>query len=240
MQLMPATRIIVADDHAHVRSALREGLQTDGHIVTEVQNGIELSGEVARASVDLITLDLTLAGEDGLTLAQHIRATRDVPIVMITETIEHAARIACLECGADDHIAKPFLIREVCARVRNVLRRYKRAVVPRGASEGQKRGIYAFDGLVIDLMRREVRREDGELLQLTAAEFNLLSVFVQRPTEVLSRDELAIQAKGRAWSPLDRTIDVLVTRLRKRIPARRLIKSVRGLGYVFTGEVKAL
>lgn len=231
--------IIVADDLARVRSQLRRGLETEGYAVSEARNAREVSRLLDRKAIDLITLDLSIGGSNGLALAESIRKTSNVPIVMITDAIDDAGRIACLESGADDHMTKPFLIREVRARIKNVLRRYRAAYTNWQQQEASRASAYEFEGLVLDMKRRELRRCHGDTLGLTAAELNLLSLFVQRPSVVLSRDELALAFKGREWSPYDRTIDVLVARLRKSTQMPRLIKSVRGVGYVFTCKVTA-
>ena len=145
--------ILVADDHADVRSMLREGLEQEGYAVAEACNRTELACHLDRRRVDLITLDINIGGEDGLGLVKELRASRDVPIVMITDAINDAARIACLERGADDHVTKPFLMREVRARIRNVLRRYRGAKIAHAGSAlcHQGEGICEFEGMVLDL-----------------------------------------------------------------------------------------
>jgi DNA-binding response OmpR family regulator len=189
--------------------------------------------------VDLITLDLGLGGEDGLELARQIRAVRNIPIVMITGRGAPIDRVAGLEHGADDYISKPFHIREVVLRIHNVLRRYELEESVPKPSTAQR---YAFDLCVMDSTKREVTKVDGALLDLTESEFLLLEIFLRHPARVLSRDEILQMLRGRDWSPLDRTIDGHVARLRRKIEppgeAPTLIKSVRGVGYVFTGEVK--
>lgn len=235
--------IVVADDQPDIRALLRRGLETEGYLVAEASSAAEIDTWLERANVDLITLDLRIGGEHGIAVTRAIRARSDVPILMITDAIADADRIACLEHGADDHVTKPFLIREVRARIRNVLRRSRQAPNGTGApmdAAASNRRRFEFEGLVLDATLLELRSADGELLALTAAELNLLAVFAQQPAVVISRDELALAVKGRAWSPYDRTIDVLVARLRKRTGLPRLIRSVRGIGYVFTGKVRSL
>ena len=188
-----------------------------------------------------MTLDLKLGGENGLEVARRIRAERNVPIVMITGKGDPIDRIVGLELGADDYIAKPFHVREVLARIRAVLRRYEH-VAERPAPAQPANERLKFDGWLLDLDRRELKSEAGTVQDLTTAEFNMLAMFAQRPTRVLSRDNIMDMLKGHDWSPFDRSIDALIVRLRRKIEvqpeAPRLIKTVRGVGYVFAAEVQ--
>jgi DNA-binding response OmpR family regulator len=154
-------------------------------------------------------------------------------------------RVVGLELGADDYIAKPFHMREVLARIRAVLRRYAgpNAETARAGVMAEQGTRYSFDGWNLDMGRRELKAPEGTLCELTTAEFNLLAVLVERPGRVLSRDELMDLLKGHDWTPLDRSIDGLVARLRKKIErgeCPQLVKTVRGVGYVFAGEVRRL
>jgi two-component system OmpR family response regulator len=235
--------ILVVDDEAEVRALLRAGLEPEGFAVSEATDGAGLAAHLDSEPIDLVTLDVRLSGEDGFTLAREIRAKHNVPIVMISGKGEMIDRVVGLELGADDYIAKPFHMREVLARVRAVLRRYAGPVPEpgRAAHAAQRCERYMFDGWTLDLARRELRTPEGTLCELTTAEFNLLSVLVERPGRVLSRDELMDLLKGHDWTPLDRSIDGLVARLRKKIErgeCPQLIKTVRGVGYVFAGEVR--
>jgi two-component system OmpR family response regulator len=243
---MPMTDpILIVDDEPEVRALLRAGLEAEGFAVVEAGNGAEADAQLAARPVSLLTLDLKLGGEDGLKLARDLRAKRNTPIIMITGKSDPIDRVVGLELGADDYIAKPFLMREVVARIRAVLRRYQAsepaAVHETPAAEGVR---YAFDGWSLDLGRREVRNPAGEMCDLTTAEFNLLAILVQRPGRVLSRDELMDLLKGHEWTPMDRSIDGLVARLRRKIEPEserpQLVKTVRGVGYVFAGTVKRL
>ena len=191
--------------------------------------------------VNLITLDLNLRGEDGLSLARQVRAGRDVPIIMITAKASEVDRVVGLELGADDYIVKPFNLREVLARVRAVLRRYAPAeahVAPSGRAPHER---YRFDAMTFDFQSRVVTKLEGEEIALTTAEFDLLTLFVRRPHRVLSRDMIMDLLKGHEWSPVDRSIDTLVGRLRKKIEpdseTPKLIKTVRGIGYVLAADV---
>ena len=235
--------ILVVDDEPEIRTLLRKCFEREGYQVAEAKDGAELRARIEQQPVNLITLDLTLGGEDGLELAREIRGRCNVPIVMITGKGDTIDRVVGLELGADDYIAKPFQLREVLARVRAVLRRYGTTeLTVAQSSSAQER--YAFEGMVLDIARRELSREAAKPLELTTAEFNLLEIFVKRPHRVLSRDNVMDLLKGHEWSPLDRSIDALVGRLRKKIEPDpdhpRLIKTVRGVGYAFTAEAKRL
>jgi two-component system, OmpR family, response regulator len=238
-------RILVVDDEAPVRTLLRDCLEMEGYVVEEAGTAAEAMERLAVAPVHLVTLDLGLAGEDGLELARRIRGQCNVPIVMITGKGDTIDRVVGLELGADDYIAKPFHLREVLARIRAVLRRHEaagsssEAAAPAASPAAGE--VYVFEGWVLDTGRRELKAPSGESRELTTAEFNMLAMFVRRPARVLSRDAMMDLLKGHDWSPLDRSLDSLVARLRRKIEASpdqpRLIKTVRGIGYVFAVEV---
>jgi two-component system, OmpR family, response regulator len=236
--------ILVVDDEPEVRALLRAGLEPEGFTVSEAADGAGLLQCLGGVHVDLITLDVRLGGEDGFNLAREIRAKNNVPIVMISGKGDMIDRVVGLELGADDYIAKPFQMREVLARIRAVLRRYAAGPPEPGraaASAGASR--FGFDGWVLDTARRQLKTPEGEDCELTTAEFNLLAVLLERPGRVLSRDEIMNLLNGHDWSPLDRTVDGLVARLRKKIErgeCPQLVKTVRGVGYVFAGEVRRL
>ncbi len=237
--------VLVVDDEAEVRALLRAGLEPEGFAVSEAENGAGLMSHLDTQPVDLVTLDVRLSGEDGFTLARQVRAKHNVPIVMISGKGDMIDRVVGLELGADDYIAKPFHMREVLARIRAVLRRYgSPGAEPGSGAPASERGTrYSFDGWTLDPVRRELKSPEGAVCELTTAEFNLLSVLVERPGRVLSRDELMDLLKGHDWTPLDRSIDGLVARLRKKIEqgeVPKLVKTVRGVGYVFAGEVRRL
>lgn len=244
MSVTEPQTVLIVDDEPEVRTLLRTGLEGEGFKVIEAADGRQAMALLDKAPVSLVTLDLKLGGEDGLKVARELRAARNTPIIMITGKGDAIDRIVGLELGADDYIPKPFLMREVIARVRAVLRRYAGAAsaAPEPAADGGAR--YAFDGWSVDLARREVRDPQGEVRDLTTAEFNLLALFVQKPGRVLSRDDLMDLLKGHDWTPMDRSIDALVARLRKKLEPDSerpmLVKTVRGVGYVFAGTVKRI
>jgi DNA-binding response OmpR family regulator len=229
--------ILIVDDEPRVRTLLRRCLEGEGFAVSEAKDGAEMRRRLEREAVSLITLDLNLGAENGLDLAREIRKERNVPIIMLTGKGDAIDRVVGLEVGADDYLAKPFEMRELVARVRAVLRRAQPAERP--SSAGQR---YTFAGWIFDIDQRSLKRRDGAEQDLTTSEFNLLEAFVKRPHRVLSRDDIMDLLKGQDWSPLDRSIDNLVARLRKKVeldPDRpTLIKTVRGIGYTFTGHVE--
>lgn len=232
--MMPTrSRILVVDDDAQIRLLLRRLFEGEGYCVSEASSGAEALEQVTAGPFDLVTLDLGLPGEDGLSVGREIRARSQVPIVMVTGKGDVVDRIVGLEIGADDYITKPFHVREVLARVRAVLRRSE-AAAPRGAPAGE--GL-AFGDWVLDVPRRELRSQAGTVCELTTSEFDLLHVFATHPQRPLTRDQLMDLLRGRDWAPTDRSIDNLVVRLRRKIEpdAQRptLIKTVRGVGYVF-------
>ncbi len=235
---MTAGHILIVDDDPKVRTLLRRCFEGEGFAVAEAQNGAELRTQLERHAIALITLDLNLGQESGLDLAREIRKQRNVPIIMLTGKGDAIDRVVGLELGADDYLAKPFELRELLARVRAVLRRSSStADQPSSAHER-----YQFEAWTFDIGRRSLTRTNGDAQDLTTSEFNLLEAFVKRPHRVLSRDAIMDLLKSQDWSPLDRSIDNLVARLRKKIEADadhpQLIKTVRGSGYVFAADVR--
>src|SRR5215467_13801337 len=233
--------ILVVDDYPKVRTLLRRCFEGEGFAVSEAKNGAELRAILARKGVTLITLDLNLGKENGLDLAREIRKDHNVPIIMLTGKGDTIDRVVGLELGADDYLAKPFALRELVARVRAVLRRTTVTASPGPSGTGQQ---FLFEGWVFDVDQRSLKRESGEEQDLTTSEFNLLEAFVKRPQRILSRDDIMDLLKGHDWSPLDRSIDNLIARLRKKVerdPEQpRLIKTVRGVGYTFAAAAKKL
>jgi len=232
--------ILVVDDEPEVRLLLRRCFEREGYAVSEAETGEQLLTMLQSEPITLITLDLGLGGEDGLEVARRVRARHNLPIVMISGKGDTIDRVVGLELGADDYITKPFQLREVLARIRAVLRRYEIGLAAAAPHE-KHIDAYRFEDWILDTAKREVTRQ-GNLHEFTTAEFNLLEIFVKRPGRVLSRDNIMDLLKGAEWSPVDRTIDNLVARLRKKIEADpetpRLVKTVRGIGYVFTADVQ--
>ncbi len=239
--------ILIVDDDARIRTMLRRYLTDEGFAVSEAQDGAGARALMEREAVDLILLDLMMPGEDGLSIARHIRQVSQIPIIMLTGKGDVIDRVAGLEAGADDYVAKPFHLREVLARIRTVMRRGggrepAPAVVSQTPAGGASAdGIRHFEGWRLDFLKRELSRRNGEIVALTSGEFDLLGVFVSHPGRVLSRDQLMELAKGREWAAFDRAVDTQVGRLRKKIEVDpenpSLIKTVRGSGYIFAATV---
>jgi two-component system, OmpR family, response regulator len=238
--------VLVVDDEPRIRTMLRRYLVGEGFRVTEAADGAALRAALEREAVDLVLLDLMMPGEDGLSLARHIRERSQIPVIMLTGKGDLIDRVVGLEAGADDYIIKPFELREVLARIRTVLRRSgaraaQTAPAPVPAAEAAGSDCLLFEGWRLDLARRELTRPTGELVPLTAGEFELLCVFARHPNRVLSRNQLMDLVKGRDWAAHDRAVDTQVARLRKRIEADssrpKLIKTMRGGGYIFAATV---
>ena len=239
-----AKTVLVVDDESRIRAVLRHVLETEGFSILEASTREEALKTFGETQVDLVTLDLMLGHADGLELARELRAIRNVPLVMITGKDSQIDRIVGLEHGADDYIVKPFNLRETVLRIRNVLKRYGAPLVPtEGGGQGPGPRNRVFDRCALDLVKRELRSSDGELIDLTPTEFRLLVLFVENPARVLSRDDIARAVQGHDWSPLDRTLDGHVARLRRKLVGvtneLRIIKSVRSVGYVFASEVSS-
>jgi two-component system, OmpR family, response regulator len=233
-------RIVVVDDDDSLRRLLRNMFEASGFSVTEARNEAELMSALKTHKIALITLDLSLRLEDGLSIARAVRSFSDVPIIMVTGRAQDVDRIVGLEVGADDYIVKPFNVREVLARVRAVLRRTNaRPDLPVESDHD----LRSFSGFVIDFAARELRKASGHAIAVTNAEFKLLEAFVTHPGRVLSRDALIDYVGGADAVPLERSIDTIVGRLRKKIEADcatpKIIKTVRGAGYIFTAKLHA-
>ena len=232
----PGNRILVVDDDDEIANLLAQVLSDEGYEVMLAGDGDGMRLILAERPVDLVVLDLMLPGEDGLALLAWLRRDTALPVIMLTAKGGETDRVAGLERGADDYLAKPFSTRELLARIRAVLRR---AGGERGADDRHK--VLAFAGWRLDTGRRRLTAPDGVLVELTGGEFDLLLAFLTHPQQVLNRDQLLGLARGRVSGPEDRTIDVQVGRLRRKLEADarnpEMIKTVRGGGYVLTAEV---
>lgn len=229
-----AASLLVVDDDGEILSLVAKFLRGNGFRVHTARNGAEMSEALSRTPVDLIVLDLMLPGTSGLELCRNLRRTSSVPVVMLTAKGDDIDRIIGLEVGADDYLPKPFNPRELLARVNAVLRRSRGSGTP---AERTGRG-FAFDGWRLDTLKRELTNPAGVVVDLSTGEYDLLLAFLEAPQRVLSRDFLLDAARNRTAEAFDRTIDVQVSRLRRKIggPAD-LIKTVRGAGYMFTADV---
>ncbi|QNB06787.1 response regulator [Herbaspirillum frisingense] len=234
------THILVVDDDRDIRTLLAEYLDSNGLRTLTATNGSEMRRVLEESRVDLIVLDLTLPGEDGLTLCRNLRATSSVPVIMLTARGEPLDRILGLEMGADDYLAKPFEPRELFARIRSVLRRTQ-ALPPNMAQPDV--AAMRFAGWTLDLTARHLVNRDGVVVALSGAEFRLLKVFLDHPNRVLNRDQLLELTQGRESDPFDRSVDIQISRLRQKLgdDARTptIIKTVRNEGYVLATTVSA-
>ena len=223
--------ILVVDDDPKLRDLLAQYLGREGFRVRTANDGNAMDQLIAESGPDLVVLDLMLPGEDGLSIARRLRGGTDIPVIILSARGDEVDRIVGLEVGADDYLAKPFNPRELLARIRAVLRRQRVAAVP------DETTAVGFGDFVLDLAAQRLLRR-GHEVDLTAGDFALLEVLVTHPNRVMSRDQLVDRIKGYERSPYDRSIDVRVTRLRKKIEADpanpAFIRTVWGRGYMFT------
>ncbi|MBN8938360.1 MAG: response regulator transcription factor [Rhizobiales bacterium] len=234
---MSDPHILLVDDDGEIRRLVAKFLRESGFRVTPVRDGREMRETLKATAVDLIILDLMLPGISGLELCRELRAESAVPIVMLTARGDDMDRVLGLEFGADDYISKPFNTRELAARIRAVLRRTSSQAEVRPDQTWR----FAFDGWTLDTRRRELTDGRGVVVDLSTGEYDLLLSFVEAPQRVLSRDHLLDAARNRVSAAFDRSIDVQVSRLRRKLgggdQAQDMIKTVRGLGYLFVPEV---
>jgi two-component system OmpR family response regulator len=231
--------ILIVDDDAEIRSLLNQYLVKNGLRVTAVAEGRGMWQALDAGRIDLIVLDLMLPGDDGLTLCRNLRAKAvDTPVIMLTARGEETDRIVGLEMGADDYLAKPFSPRELLARIKAILRRARS--LPENLRPDNARQL-RFADWMLDTVQRQLVSAAGVVTPLSGAEYRLLRIFLSHPNRVLNRDQLVDLTQGKEADPLDRSIDVQVSRLRQRLgddPREpRLIKTVRGEGYVLAVAV---
>ena len=234
--------LLLVDDERSIREPLAAYLTRQGFRVTQSGDAESARTRMAAYAIDLVVLDIMMPGEDGLSLCRHIRATSDTPVILLTAKSEETDRIVGLEMGADDYVVKPFSPRELAARIKTVLRR--------AAGSGGTRqhapdsGSYAFAGWVLKTGERALVDREGVSVALSTGEYNLLLVLVQRPRQVLTRDQLLDLTQGREAAAFDRAIDNQVSRLRRKIEADpkapEIIKTVWGGGYALSTDVTRL
>ena len=226
--------IVMVEDDAEVRRLVGALLEREGFGFRAAANGTELDGILAGGAVDLVVLDLMLPGEDGLSICRRLRAASDIPILMLTAKSDEIDRILGLELGADDYLPKPFAPRELLARLRAILRR------SRSRAEHQREARFEVDAFVVDFDTRSVETTVGVVIALTSAEFDLLACFIKRPRRVLSRETILDYVHGRNADPFDRSVDMLVSRLRRKLDkygaSPNLITTVRNNGYMLTAK----
>ena len=232
--------ILVVDDERDIRDPLATYLTRAGMRVTKAESAAVARNALESNAIDLVLLDIMMPGEDGLSLLGHIRATTKVPVILVTARAEETDRVIGLEVGADDYVSKPFSPRELEARIKAVLRRAS----DDGGQRARQADGYAFGPWVLKTGERELMDEHGVAVPLSTGEYNLLLALVERPRRVLTRDQLLDLTRGRELAAFDRSIDNLVSRLRKKVevdPANpALIKTVWGGGYTFACDVKRL
>ena len=237
--------ILVVDDDHEIRDLLARFLARHGLGVSTARDGAEMMRVLETTAADLVVLDLMMPGEDGLSLTRRLRAQGvAIPIIMLTAMGEDTDRIVGLEVGADDYLPKPFNPRELLARIKAVLRRAPAETPAETAAPAPLAAAghrLAFLDWELDLATRDLTDPEGVVLTLSAGEFDLLRAFVEHPRRVLSRDQLLDLARGRQAIPFDRSIDIQVSRLRRKLrddpKEPQMIKTVRGGGYLFTPEV---
>lgn len=241
IKVEPEAHILIVDDDAEVRQLLTRLLRENGYRASVARDGRELREALAAQPIDLIILDLMLPGRSGLDLCRELRSGSVIPIIMLTAKGEETDRIVGLEIGADDYLPKPFNPRELLARIRAVLRR---AAARPDANQPIGGRTISFAGYTLDTQRREVIAQDGVVIDLSGGEYDLLLAFIEHPNRVLSREQLLELSRNRSAEPFDRSIDVQVSRLRRKLEAGEgapaLIKTVRGAGYLFLPTVRRL
>jgi two-component system, OmpR family, phosphate regulon response regulator OmpR len=235
--------VAVVDDEDDLRRSVSEYLELQGFMVSQAADGPGLRALLAAGSIDLVLLDLRMPGEDGISILRGVREHFGVPVIMVTAIGDPIDRIVGLEVGADDYVVKPFELRELLARIRTVLRRAAASSVitaPVRREVGPAPDRVRLGRLELDLAARRLLEPDGKEVPLTSMEFDLLNVLLRNPNRVLSRDQLLAQAHNDSWEPFDRSIDIRIARLRKKVerdPANpEAIRTVRGVGYMFVPE----
>jgi DNA-binding response OmpR family regulator len=230
--------VLVVDDDPIVRELLEDYLGSNQYRVFTAANGTEARAILAEQVPHIVILDIGLPGEDGLSLARFVREQYDIAIVIVSGAGDTVDRIVGLEVGADDYIGKPFDLRELRARLKSVLRRYQRDpgyAAP--AADPQPHHRVAFGAAWLDLESRQLFDQAGTEIAITSTEFELLKVFAERPNRPLSRDQLMTLTRHRDWDPFDRSIDIRIARLRRKIETDtdnpQTIKTMRGVGYMF-------
>jgi two-component system, OmpR family, response regulator len=243
LQATPAViHILAIDDDPSVRKMIADYLGDNDIKVTVSGTGRDIAQVMARDTVDLVILDLKLSGEDGMQIARELRAESDIPIIMLTGRKDEADRVMGLELGADDYLTKPFSPRELLARIRALLRRSR---AQETVADGLARiRAYRFAGWELNVRLRRLKSPQGEIVSTTNSEFNLLVAFLAAPHRVLSREQLLELSRLHNDEVYDRSVDVQVGRLRKKIEVKgsetQLIRTERGAGYVFTATVETV
>ncbi|MCP4980741.1 MAG: response regulator [Gammaproteobacteria bacterium] len=233
------SRILVVDDDADLRWMVEKYLSKHEFAVTLAEDGEKMRAVLEEQVFDLAILDINLPGEDGLSLARYLRANYQIGIIMLSAAAEVFDRVVGLEMGADDYVTKPFEPRELLARVKSVLRR----VQGEAEHEAEPDSRVRFGEFTLDLETHQLLDISDQAVSLTSMEFDLLKAFAENPDKVLDRDQLLSLSHNRDWDPFDRSIDIRITRLRRKIevePSRpQIIKTVRGAGYIFVSQASS-
>ena len=236
----PLASLLIVEDDPEISRLLADFLQREGFEVECADSGKAMDAVLQRMRPDLLVLDLMLPGEDGLSICRRLRADDHIPILMLTAKSDEIDRVVGLEMGADDYLTKPFAPRELLARIRAVLRRTR--MLPPNMRGGEPMRVLSFGDWQLDTVERNMIDSAGTMVALSGAEYRLLRVFLDYPQRVLNRDQLLNLTQGRETDVFDRSIDLLVSRLRQRLrdDARepRYIKTVRSEGYVFASTVE--
>jgi two-component system OmpR family response regulator len=236
---MTTPHILIVEDDRDIGQLVAKYLKANEMRVSIAENGRMMDRILADTRISLIVLDRMLPGEDGLSICRRLRATSDIPIIILTAQADEVERIVGLEMGADDYLGKPFSPRELLARIRAVLRRRDDA---RAAPAGSKR-TYKFAGWSLDGTMRRLYDPSGTRVELTGAEFEMLLVFCERPGRTLSRDQIIDLTQGREAAPSERSVDILISRLRRKLERDpkdpELLQTIRSSGYLFSPEVVA-
>lgn len=234
-------RIIVVDDHPEIRRSVARYLERNALQVTTAENTAEMDSALASSSFDLVVLDVMMPGEDGLSACKRLREQNDIPILMLTAKDQDEDLLQGFDAGADDYISKPFNPPELLARIHAILRRATKSDKPKLELDGHK---VRFGELVYDVDARIITRDNGRMEILTSGEAKLLCILIENARDVLSRDDLLMRTMGRTAGPFDRTIDNMVSRLRKKIEPDvlrpRIISTIRNGGYSLTSDVQIL
>ena len=231
------TRLLLVDDEASLREPLADYLSRQGFLVEQASDAAKARAALLATTPDLVLLDIMMPGEDGISLCRHLTESRDLPVIFLTARGEAIDRIVGLEIGADDYVVKPFEPRELVARIRSVLRRAARG----GGTPPVSEALYAFEGWLLDPLKRRLTDPEGTVVPISSAEFRLLSAFLDHPRQVLDRDRLLDMVQGREAHLFDRAVDNQVSRLRRKIEVDsrdpKLIQTVWGGGYRLACDV---
>jgi len=240
--LLTDTTILVVDDEPVTREYLFSYFQNVGYKVLSAETAEQAELILKSEKISLLLLDIRMPGKDGLTLTRELRASSEVGIILVTGSVEEYDRLIGLECGADDYITKPFNPREILARAKNIIRRVSLCQAQYEAQSGVNEYNRFFDNWQLSLSKRELTDAEQNQIQLTEGEYQLLLCLLNNAGHLMSRNQILDQIRNREWAPNDRTVDVLIGRLRRKLsdnPANpHLIHTVHGAGYRFTAKVK--